>query len=100
MLAMPQMRPTSSSPLPDSPDQQQVTYEGSSSPRELLESVVIQAKAALKGLKATSGAKKQQPEAEMTEKEMRVSKEEAMKAEEERKREMKNDENNILREFW
>ena len=51
MLAMPQMRPASEKPDPKFPVQQKiVTYEGAPSPRELLESCVIQAQAALKGL--------------------------------------------------
>lgn len=53
MLAMPQMRATSSLIDPKDPTQKVVTYEGSASPRELLESCVIQAQAALKGLKST-----------------------------------------------
>lgn len=48
MLAMPQMRPAKSVPQGD--DLVEVTYEGSASPRELLENIVIQAQAALKGL--------------------------------------------------
>ncbi|GFZ49786.1 hypothetical protein JCM24511_07189 [Saitozyma sp. JCM 24511] len=54
MLAMPQMRPAKYEPLPDQPGSMSVTYEGSPSPRELLESVVIQAQAALKGLEGTA----------------------------------------------
>ncbi len=59
MLAMPQMRPVKSESLPrpsssgpHSPKQIQITYEGASSPRELLESCCIQAQAALKGLQS------------------------------------------------
>lgn len=49
MLAMPSMRPTKVGPGPD-PQSVSVLYEGSPSPRELLENVVIQATAALKSL--------------------------------------------------
>lgn len=52
MLAMPQMRAMKTEPglAPGTID---ITYEGAPSPRELLENVVIQATAALKGLQAT-----------------------------------------------
>lgn len=53
MLGMPQMRPAAVELDPDDPYAKHVTYEGSASPRELLESCVIQAQAALKGLAAT-----------------------------------------------
>lgn len=53
MLAMPQMRPTRIEPGPDA-NTHYVTYEGNPSPREMLEMIVIQATAALKGLSATS----------------------------------------------
>ena len=51
MLAMPQMRPAMASPVAGDQGLVEVTYEGSPSPRELLENVVIQAHAALTGLK-------------------------------------------------
>ena len=53
MLAMPQMRPVKSEVDPKDPSCRIVTYEGASSPRELLEVCVIQAKAALKSLTET-----------------------------------------------
>lgn len=53
MLAMPSMRPTKVGKGPD-PQSVYVLYEGSASPRELLESVVIQATAALKSLSQTT----------------------------------------------
>lgn len=53
MLAMPQMRPVKVVPGSDE-DTVEVTYEGAPSPRELLETVVIQATAALKGLSSTT----------------------------------------------
>jgi hypothetical protein len=51
MMAMPQMRPIKSEPDEEDPNYRVVTYEGASSPRELLENCVIQARASLKGLK-------------------------------------------------
>jgi hypothetical protein len=48
MLAMPQMRPAKTVPQGD--NLIEVTYEGNPSPRELLENIVIQAQAAIKGL--------------------------------------------------
>jgi Mg/Co/Ni transporter MgtE len=56
MLAMPQMRPVKSEVDPKDPSCRIVTYEGASSPRELLEVCVIQAKAALKSLNETRPA--------------------------------------------
>lgn len=50
MLAMPQMRPTKFEVDEKDPNFWTVTYEGASSPRELLENCAIQAKAALKSL--------------------------------------------------
>ncbi|KAK8849763.1 hypothetical protein IAR55_005099 [Kwoniella newhampshirensis] len=52
MLAMPQMRPIRTEPAPHDSHFVMITYEGSSSPRELLENCVIQAQAALKGLES------------------------------------------------
>ncbi|WVR07973.1 hypothetical protein IAU60_005016 [Kwoniella sp. DSM 27419] len=51
MLAMPQMRSVRTAPTPNDPFSLNVIYEGAPSPRELLENCVIQARAALKGLK-------------------------------------------------
>ena len=56
MLAMPQMRPTSFEQNPDDTQQMIVTYVGSASPRELLESCAIQATVALRSL-TSIGAK-------------------------------------------
>jgi hypothetical protein len=53
MLAMPQMRPTKVEAGPDN-DTLYVTYDGSPSPREMFETIVIQATAALKGLSSTA----------------------------------------------
>ena len=53
MLAMPRMRTAKVRPDPSSSGLQNiVTYEGAPSPRELLENIVIQAQAALRGLSA------------------------------------------------
>ena len=49
-----------------------IIYEGSSGPRELLEAIVIQAQAALKGLEPT-GPAEDLPVAQMTEKQKRVT---------------------------
>lgn len=57
MLAMPQMRAVKAVPGPDD-DTVEVTYEGAPSPRELLETVVIQATAALKGLSSTTAPRR------------------------------------------
>ena len=58
MLAMPQMRPAKSEIVTDGilqgNNQVFVTYEGTSSLRELLENCSIQAQAALRGLQATA----------------------------------------------
>jgi hypothetical protein len=53
MLAMPQMRPVKSEIDPKDASCRIVTYEGASSPRELLENCVIQARAALDSLEKT-----------------------------------------------
>lgn len=100
MLAMPQMRPVRISPIPNQQGVVTVTYEGSASPRELLESVVIQAKAALKGLESTSAKRDKAEDKEMTEEEMRQSKDEAKAAAEKKKVELAADENQQLHEFW
>ncbi|KAL1412563.1 hypothetical protein Q8F55_000310 [Vanrija albida] len=64
MLAMPQMRPVRTEPGPDK-DTVNVVYEGGPSPRELLESVVIQATSALKGLTSTA-AKEEEKAVDLT----------------------------------
>lgn len=101
MMAMPQMRPVSSSPIPNQPKDFAVIYEGGPSPRELLEYIVIQATAAVKGLQATGtagaddGKKK-----DMTEEEMRVTMEQYKKEEEEKKKARGEGENEVLMDFW
>ncbi|CAE6409284.1 unnamed protein product [Rhizoctonia solani] len=50
-----------------------IMYEGSSGPRELLESIVIQAQAAIKGLDGMKPADTEHPEGEMTESEKRMT---------------------------
>nr|XP_019009265.1 uncharacterized protein I206_05913 [Kwoniella pini CBS 10737]OCF48046.1 hypothetical protein I206_05913 [Kwoniella pini CBS 10737] len=98
MLAMPQMRPVSIAPCPDSPGFITVTYEGSSSPRELLENCVIQAQAALKGLQAVSDISKPK-EIDMTEEEKRLSRAEVARREREQKEGERLDANAQLRTF-
>jgi hypothetical protein len=51
-----------------------ITYEGSSGPRELMEAIVIQAGAAIKGLEGVAKAAEEQ-ETEMTEEQKRVTNE-------------------------
>jgi hypothetical protein len=95
---MPQMRSVKVVTLPDKPHERIVTYEGSPSPRELLENVVIQAEAALKGLAST----KRNVDAGRLddEEERRVSMVEAARREKEKQEEMKHDQSAQLREFW
>ncbi|CAE6535399.1 unnamed protein product [Rhizoctonia solani] len=50
-----------------------IMYEGSSGPRELLESIVIQAQAAIKGLEGMKPVDMEHPEGEMTESEKRMT---------------------------
>lgn len=99
MLAMPSMRPTTSTPLPNHPNDFAVVYEGGASPRELLEYIVIQAKAAVKGLQAT-GTPADDEKTEMTEEEMRVSVEQHAKDEEAKRKARSEGENEILLDFW
>jgi hypothetical protein len=79
MMAMPLMIPVSSKPSPTNKSSSKgasrirervIVYEGSSSPRELLEAICIQANAALKGLE---GPKIEAPVTEMTEEEKRMT---------------------------
>jgi hypothetical protein len=95
MLAMPQMRPGKTEPIASEPDQKLVTYEGAPSPRELLENIVIQAQAALKGLQQT--AVKEEVDGE---EEMRMSAEEAKRKKEESKQERMSKEPDELKMFW
>ncbi|KAG8862328.1 hypothetical protein FRB96_001907 [Tulasnella sp. 330] len=76
MVAMPIMIPSSSTEVGGQSGskrvrQRLVIYEGSSGPRELMESLVIQATAAIKGLEGTGSAKDKEQK-EMTEAEKRV----------------------------
>ncbi|KAK4687368.1 hypothetical protein P7C73_g2746, partial [Tremellales sp. Uapishka_1] len=98
MMAMPQMRPTNRKTVTAKKGvtEIQVTYEGSPSPRELLENCVIQARAALRGLEATSVP----PEGEEDEfEELTMSLEDKAERERERVAEEKLDENCQLKEF-
>lgn len=99
MLAMPQMRPAKYEPLPDQPGSMSVTYEGSPSPRELLESVVIQAQAALKGLEGT--ATKDEPAKDSGDESMlRMSAAEVAKEKADKLKERRHDANARLEDFW
>ena len=98
MLAMPQMRPVSSVQSSADPKQLVVTYEGASSPRELLESCVIQAQAALKGLEAT--AFKEHFGQGETEEELQMSTERILEQQREQVEARRTDENTQLKEFW
>lgn len=76
MVAMPIMIPSSSTEVAGGSAsrpvrQRLVVYEGSSGPRELMESLVIQATAAIKGLEGTSAGKDKDNQ-EMTEAQKRV----------------------------
>jgi hypothetical protein len=99
MLAMPQMRSTKTEPLPNELGHVSVTYEGAPSPRELLELVVVQAQAALRGLDATA-AKEEEENAEDAEETLRLSTKEAAKRETARMAKLKEDDNVQLRKFW
>ncbi|WVQ95948.1 hypothetical protein IAU59_003047 [Kwoniella sp. CBS 9459] len=99
MLAMPQMRPVKTSPSPDSADQVIVTYEGSSSPRELLESCVIQAQAALKSLQGFATATQEKSEEIMTQEDLRISMAEQARREKAKNEEGKLDPNVQMRLF-
>ncbi|ORY34658.1 hypothetical protein BCR39DRAFT_513852 [Naematelia encephala] len=95
LLAMPQMRPTKIEPGQDD-NTVRITYEGASSPRELLESCVIQAQAALKGLRSTSV---EETTGSPTEEEKRLSATEAANKALKRIEEESNDENRVLKAF-
>jgi len=74
IMGMPIMMPQSVTMMPERPGSTQIrerkiVYEGSAGPRELLEAIVIQARAALKGWESTK--KKPEAKTEMTEAEKR-----------------------------
>lgn len=98
MLAMPQMRVASITTNCDDPSQRKIVYEGSSSPRELLESCVIQARAALRGLSAMSGVKVEQHVD--SEEAKRLNKKEAEAVAYEQSLEKPTNENLQLECFW
>jgi hypothetical protein len=101
MLAMPQMRATKVEDLPNEPDQISVTYEGSPCPRELLESCVIQATAALNGLEAMFKREKEKAAAEADkEAKLRQTVEQARQETLEKTEQAKNDEGQQLKQFW
>ncbi|KIR36597.1 ubiquitin-conjugating enzyme family protein [Cryptococcus deuterogattii MMRL2647] len=97
MLGMPQMRQAKSVLSPTVPNSLIITYEGAPSPRELLENVVLQAKAALKGLEGVPLA--QIEGLELTEEELRTNIKELEKKEAERVERESLDENSVLKAF-
>ncbi|WWC92891.1 uncharacterized protein L201_007853 [Kwoniella dendrophila CBS 6074] len=99
MLAMPQMRPISMVPCPDDKQSVTVTYEGSSSPRELLENCVIQASAALKSLRSIDNSVAPRGDALMTEEDLRISKAEQARRDQNELEYQKQDANHQLRSF-
>lgn len=108
MVAMPIMIPSTSREVagetgPGSKRlrQRTVVYEGSSGPRELMESLVIQATAAIKGLEGTSAAKSDGAQ-EMTEDQKRVLTANPTNASAKGKGREKpvNEENQKLLQFW
>jgi hypothetical protein len=105
MLAMPSMRPVKAEVDEKNQTCKIVTYEGASSPRELLENCVIQATAALKSLqeppKSASTVKEQMAEKKKLMEELRRTKEEqgeAMKVEVDQQ--ASNQDKELLRVFW
>jgi len=103
MLAMPQMRISGTKISPDDPTCRVVTYEGSHSPRELLENCVIQAEAAMTGLRWFQNASKGENEssgAKAKEKKARMNMTEAAKYDAEAQAEKDKDEDAQLTEFW
>ncbi|OCF34329.1 hypothetical protein I316_03843 [Kwoniella heveanensis BCC8398] len=99
MLAMPQMRPVKTKPSLDGADQVIVTYEGSSSPRELLESCVIQAQAALKSLHGFAVATQESKDEIVTEEDLRISMAEQARRDRVKKEEEQYDPNFQMRLF-
>ena len=84
MVAMPIMIPSSSTVVPPTGNNAQkryrerrVVYEGSSGPRALMESLVIQATAAKKGLEGNKPESKINEQGELTEEQKRVTNETA-----------------------
>lgn len=75
-----------------------IMYEGSSGPRELLESIVIQAQAAIKGLEGMKPAETEGQDGEMTESEKRMTASEKGKQKE--LADATPDENINLLRFW
>jgi hypothetical protein len=71
-----------------------VTYEGSAGPREILESIVIQAQAAMKGLE---GQVEENKDTDMTEEEKRMTADHKGK---EKAKTVYADENERLLNFW
>ncbi|TYJ53196.1 hypothetical protein B9479_006174 [Cryptococcus floricola] len=99
MLGMPSMRPARSVQTPNDPTSSTITYEGAPSPRELLENVVIQAQAALRGLQGVQSADEEEKDRKLTEEELRASKAEVDRLAQKRVEQEKNDENSVLKAF-
>ena len=100
MLAMPQMRPTSRRFSETDPNCVVVLYEGASSPRELLESCVIQAQAALKGLQATKPKEDADEEGVEAERALQMTKSEVKRNGKDRRWGYLDGANKHLQEFW
>lgn len=111
MLAMPQMRisgppPPRLEPIPAAassnfaPVTYTVTYEGAPSPRELLENIVIQAQAALKGLEHTQAPEEEMIDEKTTEEKLRMTAAELAQLDKSRKKTGMDVENAQLRDFW
>jgi len=105
MLAMPQMRTVKAELDEKNPTCKIVTYEGVSSPRELLENCVIQAKAALKSLqqppKSSSTQKEQLNEKRELLEALKRTKEEQIKVfKTEAEKQASEQDKELLRVFW
>ena len=105
MLAMPQMRAVKAELDEKNPTCKIVTYEGASSPRELLENCVIQAKAALKSLqqppKSSSTQKEQLNEKRELLEALKRTKEEQIKVfKTEAEKQASEQDKELLRVFW
>lgn len=102
MLAMPQMRAVKAVPSAEDASTVEVTYEGAPSPRELLETVVIQATAALKGLSSTAAPEESDDESDEQDI-LQLSAAEAQKREEKQKQTSRcaaGTQNAVLTAFW
>ncbi|WVQ77522.1 hypothetical protein IAR50_007208 [Cryptococcus sp. DSM 104548] len=99
MLGMPFMRPARSAQTVGDARSLTITYEGAPSPRELLENVVIQARAALRGLQGVQPADEGEKDRKLTEEELRASKAEVDRLALKKLEQEKDDENSALKAF-